>query len=92
MTEKLLQAMNEQVNHELASANVYLAMAAYFADEGYEGFSRFFIVQAVEEREHAMKFFHFIHELGHRAAITGCDDPRTDYGSVKEVFQQGFGT
>lgn len=66
LSEKLLKALNDQITHEFASANLYLSMAAYCAAQGYEGFSSFFIMQAEEERFHAMKFFHFVNELGVR--------------------------
>ncbi|ABR47546.1 Ferritin, Dps family protein [Alkaliphilus metalliredigens QYMF] len=86
LSEKLLQEFNEQVKHEFFSANYYLAMAAYCKSEDLEGFANFFIVQAEEERFHAMKFFNFIDELGGRAVITAYDEPKNDFKSLQEVF------
>lgn len=85
-SEKLLNELNEQIKYELYSANYYLAMAAYCAAEGMDGFANFFVVQAEEERFHAMKFFHFINEMGGRAQIRGLDEPKNEYNSLEEIF------
>ena len=86
LSEKLLKELNEQIKYEQFSANYYLAMAAYCAAEEFNGFANFFIVQAQEEQFHAMKFFHFINELGGRAVISALDEPKRDYQSLEEVF------
>jgi len=86
LSEKLLTKLNEQITHEFYSAHYYLAMAAYFMKEDLDGFANFFIVQAEEERFHAMKFFHFINDQGAEAVITGFKDPRRDFKSAEEIF------
>lgn len=86
ITEKLLNGFNEQLKYEFEAANIYLAMAAYFKAEDLEGFANFFIVQAEEERFHAMKFFNFIDEIGERIIVSGYDDPSNSYDSIEDVF------
>lgn len=86
LSEKLLTKLNEQITHEYYSAHYYLAMAAYFKKEDLDGFANFFIVQAEEERFHAMKFFNFINDQGEQAVITGFKDPRRDFSSAEEIF------
>ncbi len=86
LSEKLLSKMNEQITHEFFSAHYYLAMAAYFTKEDLDGFANFFIVQAEEERSHAMKFFNFINDQGEEAVITGFKDPKIDFKSAEEIF------
>jgi len=86
LSEKLLGKLNEQITHEFFSAHYYLAMAAYFKKEELDGFANFFVVQAEEERFHAMKFFEFINEQGEEAVITGFKDPKRDFQSVEEIF------
>ncbi len=86
LSEKLLTKMNEQITHEFFSAHYYLAMAAYFTKEDLDGFANFFIVQAEEERFHAMKFFKFINDQGEEAIITGFKDPKNDFKSAEEIF------
>ncbi|SDK13593.1 ferritin [Natronincola ferrireducens] len=86
LSEKLAKEFNDQFKYEAASANYYLAMAAYCKDLDLEGFANFFIVQAEEERFHAMKFFDFINELGNRVIVQGFEDPKNDFSSLEEVF------
>ncbi len=90
VSEKLAKALNEQMNFEFESANVYLAMAAYCASESLDGFANFFLVQAEEERFHAMKFFDFINDIGHRVTIQGMTEPSNEYNSVLDTFEQGL--
>lgn len=67
LSEKLHKSLNSQMNYEFYSAHTYLAMAAYCTDESYDGFANFFLVQAEEERFHAMKFYTYLSNLGYRA-------------------------
>lgn len=86
LSDQLLHEFNEQIKYEFFSAQYYLAMAAYCAAEDFNGFANFFIVQAEEERFHAMKFFQYINERGGRALMRGLDEPKNDYKSLEELF------
>ena len=90
ISEKLHAALNAQMNYEFYSAHAYLAMAAYFTDESYDGFANFFLVQAEEERFHAMKFYNYISDMGYRAKIDGFSSPDNAFTSVLEVFKQAL--
>ena len=86
----LLDKLNDQMNYEFYSSQVYLAMAAYCSAESFDGFANFFIVQAEEEKFHAMKIFHFINTLGKRAVVSGMKDPLNEYGSLLDAFEQAY--
>ena len=58
--KKMENALNEQINEELFSSYLYLAMAADFEEKGLPGFANWMRVQAQEENDHAMKIFDFI--------------------------------
>ncbi|HZG61383.1 MAG TPA: ferritin [Anoxybacillus sp.] len=90
LSEKLLQSLNEQMNFEFFSAHSYMAMAAYCSSEGLDGFANFFLVQAEEERFHAMKFYNFINALGERAIITGFQSPNNEFTSVLDCFEKAL--
>lgn len=89
-SERLLKEFNAQIKHEFASANYYLAMAAYCKDLDLDGFANFFIVQAEEERFHAMKFFNFVNELGARVIMSGYEDPKNDFKNLEDIFQSAL--
>ncbi|MFH5186132.1 ferritin [Paenibacillus sp. TAB 01] len=90
MSDELFQALNEQMNFEFYSSQVYLAMAAYCSGESLDGFANFFIVQAEEERFHAMKMYKYLNDRGRRATIAGMDNPNNDYHSVLQVYEHGY--
>lgn len=90
ISEKLLKGLNSQMNYEFYSAHAYLAMAAYCSAENLDGFANFFLVQAEEERFHAMKFYNFINDMGERVTVEGFPATNNDFESVLDVFEKGL--
>ena len=60
MNEKVFKLLNEQINHELYSAYLYLEFSNYYAAAGLDGFENWYRVQAQEERDHAMLFYQYL--------------------------------
>ncbi|MDY0064633.1 MAG: ferritin [Bacilli bacterium] len=87
MNEKMVKAMNKQLNFELESAHVYLAMQNYFAAMSLTGFEHWFNVQYKEEVEHAEKFMEYLNDRGERVEVTGFPSPKNEFGSVLEVLE-----
>ncbi|WP_116188243.1 ferritin [Paenibacillus taihuensis] len=90
MNETLSQALNEQLNFEFYSAHVYLAIAAYCSGESLDGFANFFIVQAEEERFHAMKLYKYLNDRGKRVTLAGMGTPTNEYKSILDAFEHAF--
>lgn len=90
LSEKLLNSLNDQMNFEYESANIYLAMSAYCASQNLEGFAHFLKVQVDEERFHASKFYNYINDIGGRVLIKGYSDPSNDYESILDVFEKAL--
>ena len=91
MLEPLMQdALNKQFNWEQTASQEYLAMAAWFEGMSLRGFASFMRKQADEEREHAMRLFDHISNRGGEVAVAAIQQPRTDYGSPKGVFEAAF--
>lgn len=88
MYKKLLEEMNVQINKELYSAYLYLAMAAHFEVKNLGGFGHWMEKQANEELEHALKFFKFLNELGQPVDLMAIDKPEFDAGSPVRIFEQ----
>lgn len=87
ISQKLQDAMNEQMKNEFASAYIYLAIAGYFQSEDLPGFANWMRVQALEEMTHGEKFFHFICDAGGRTNLLPIDAPRNDFRSPLEAFE-----
>ncbi|MDT8862372.1 ferritin [Alkalihalobacillus sp. MEB130] len=90
LDDKLKKALNDQMNFEFYAAHSYLAMAAYCSSESLDGFANFFLVQAEEERFHAMKFYNFINALGERATIQSLNQPNNSFSSVLDAFEKAL--
>ena len=64
LSKKIEEALNKQVRVEAESSQVYLAMASYAENLGFEGVSQFMYAHSDEEREHMLKLMKFINERG----------------------------
>ena len=60
ITEKLQNAINEQITAEMWSSNLYLAMSFYMEKEGYNGMASWLKKQASEEKAHACEMASYI--------------------------------
>ncbi|AET67113.1 ferritin-like protein [Desulfosporosinus orientis DSM 765] len=84
--DKMIQALNEQVNKEFYSAYLYLAMQAYFLSINLDGFANFFKVQVQEERDHALGFFNYINKIGGKIVFAEIQKPQSEFSGPLEVF------
>lgn len=89
-SKKLLDAMNEQMKNEFASAYLYLAMAGYFQSEELPGIANWMRVQALEELTHGDKFFQFICDAGGRTEVRAIEAPQNSYKSPLDCFKAGL--
>ncbi|MCG8640317.1 MAG: ferritin [Desulfobacterales bacterium] len=90
ISQKLQDAINYQINRELFSEYYYLSMASYFNSLSLSGFENFFLVQAEEERFHAMKLYNFLNERGGRVLLQALEAPKTEFASPIEVFELAY--
>nr|WP_304441882.1 MULTISPECIES: ferritin [unclassified Cohnella] len=90
MNETLSKALNDQLNYELYSSHVYLAIAAYCSGESLDGFANFFTVQAEEEKFHAMKIYKYLNDRGIRVTLSGMDTPNNEYSSVLDAYEHAY--
>jgi len=70
---------------ELGASHQYVAIAAHFDGQGLSGLARLFYEQAAEEREHAMKFVHFVIDAGGRLEIPQVAAPRAAFESARDA-------
>ena len=75
ISEKMLNAINEQIKLEFESSYAYIAMEAYFMGKNLNGFANFFHVQAQEERDHAMLFMQYMHNNGLKVTLEAIGKP-----------------
>jgi ferritin len=87
---KIQDALNGQLNAELASSYLYLSMAAHFEEKNFRGMGRWMRVQAQEEWAHAIKFFDFIISRGGQVSLPAIDAPKSQWASVVDVFDDSY--
>ena len=87
MDQTVKDLINEQITHEFYAAYLYLAMAAHFEDQNYEGFAQWFRMQAKEEEAHAMKLFDYLVERGARIELQQIDKPTVEFGKPVDAFR-----
>ncbi len=87
LSTELEQALNDQLNREVYSSYLYLAMAAHVDATGFPGFSRWMRAQADEEHQHAMRFFDYVADRGGRVRLQAIAEPPVDFGTPLQVFE-----
>lgn len=87
ISEKMQEALNEQVNKEFYSAYMYLAMSAYCDTLGLPGFSNWMRMQFEEESLHVTKMFDYILAQGGQIHLKTIEEPAKEYGTPLEVFE-----
>lgn len=90
MDEKMVEALNSQLNAEMYSAYLYLSMGTYFEDLDLSGFANWMRVQAQEEMTHAMKIHDYIIQRGDRVTLTKIDAPPIDWESPVKAFEHVY--
>jgi ferritin len=88
--KKMEEALNDQINAELFSSYLYLAMAAYFDSENLPGFAAWMRVQVQEETFHAMKIFDFVNERGGRVVLKAIEEPAKEWKSPLAAFKAAY--
>ncbi len=88
ISEKMEKAFNDQINKELYSEYLYLAMQAYFERLNLKGFVNWFTVQVQEEHAHAMGMFNYVHERGGEVELEAIEKPQTKWASPIACFEQ----
>jgi ferritin len=90
LTKKMEKALNEQINAELYSAYLYLAMSAWFESQNLPGFAAWMRIQHREETTHAMKIFKFVTERRGRVVLTAIEEPAKEWKSPLAAFEASF--
>lgn len=87
LSDKLLKALNDQINLEFQSAYAYLGMAAYFEHTAFSGFASWMKLQGTEELSHADKFFNYVVDRGGTVTLQALPQPKCDFSGPLEAFQ-----
>jgi ferritin len=88
ITQRLHSAINAQINAELWSAYLYLAMSLDAESKGYKGFANWFYVQFQEEQAHARIFMNYLNSRDAKVELLPIDPVPATWDSVLDMFRQ----
>ena len=90
MDQKVYELLNEQINAELYSAYLYMSFADYYEEEGLDGYANWYMIQAAEERDHALIFRNYLHENGQHVSLGAIAQPDKTFASYLEPLEAGL--
>ncbi len=84
----MTEAVNRQINNEMYSAYLYMAMSAHSSSMGLNGFASWFMVQYHEEMFHAMKQYNYVLDQGAEVHLQTIKEPPKSFASAKDMFEK----
>lgn len=88
ISKKMQEAINAQINAEMWSAYLYLAMSMDAADKGLKGVAHWFRKQYEEEMEHAFKFVGYLNDQMARVELKPIAEVPTKWACPKTMFEE----
>ena len=76
-SQKVIDAINEQIGYEFSASMQYYAIGAHFAAEALPQLSQHFFKQAEEEKDHALRFIKYVVDAGGAVVIPAIDAPKS---------------
>ena len=90
LNAKVAKLLNEQITKELYSAYLYLDFSIYYEAEGLDGFSNWYMIQAQEERDHAMLFLKYLQMCGEKVELGAVEKPNKKLDSLMAPLKAGL--
>lgn len=90
LNEKVSKLINEQVNKELYSAYLYLDFSIFYEQQGLDGFANWYMVQAQEERDHAMLMLKYLQLCGEKVVLEALAKPDKEMNVLMDPLQFGL--
>ena len=88
LSTRLYNAINAQINAELWSAYLYLAMSLDAESKGYKGVANWFYVQFQEEQAHARIFMNYLNSRDAKVELLPVEAVPSSWDSVLDMFKQ----
>ena len=88
LSQKLQDAINEQINAELWSAYLYLAMSMDAESKGHNGVANWFFIQFKEEQDHALIFMNYLISRDVKVVLKPIAEVPASWPGVIDMFRQ----
>ena len=90
LDKKVSELLNDQINKEFYSAYLYLDFSVYYESEGLDGFANWYMIQAQEERDHAMLFLKYLQMCGEKVQLDAIGKPDKKFNSLMDPLKAGL--
>jgi ferritin len=90
VNEAVHKLLNQQINKEFYSAYLYLDFSNYFKANGLDGFANWYMIQAQEERDHAMLFYTYLQNENMPVSLDAIAKPDKTFTSNMDVLKAGL--
>ena len=90
LSPSMVEKLNEQINLEFYSSNLYLQMSAWCEEKGFEGAAEFMRKHAEEEMTHMTRLFTYVSETGALPILGSIDAPPHEFESLGDLFKETY--
>ena len=90
LNKEVSRLLNEQINKELYSAYLYLDFSVFYEAQGLDGFANWYMIQAQEERDHAMLFLKYLQLGGEKVTLDAVAKPDKELNTLMDPLKLGF--
>ena len=87
MNETVVRLLNEQINKELYSAYLYLDIANFYDAMDLDGYANYYMIQAQEERDHALLFMKYMQVNGLKVTLEAIGKPDKTFETVLDPLE-----
>ncbi len=88
ISKRMGKALIDQINKEMYSGYLYMAMSSYSDHIGLKGFAHWFMSQYQEEMGHSSKMYHYLQEQGEHVQLLAIEKPQAVFASPLEMFEK----
>lgn len=82
MNDTIAALLNDQINKELYSAYLYLDIANYYDEQDLDGYANYYMIQAQEERDHALLFMKYMQNNGLKITLEAIGKPDKVFNNI----------
>ena len=90
LKQNILDKLNQQINLEHYSSNLYLAMSSWCKAQGLDGSAAFLAAHSAEELTHMQKLFGYVNQTGAQALVSAIEAPENTFADLKDVFEKTY--
>lgn len=90
VSKKMEKALNDQIALEGYASFLYLSMASWCDQQGFDGATKFMHRQSDEERSHMMRLFHYLSDIDGHAIVPAIKKPPMNFNTIQSMLTKVY--